>query len=117
MEQKTGEEDASNYHDYIDGYSFATDRYSENEPVLRQHSYSRKEIITSKVCEFIVDKLNANEYAILFVDEYYLPGTYLYMRRHFLHEQLLFGYDDQLQIFYGMGLNHRKKSTNLFKQN
>ena len=113
MEQKTGEEDASNYHDYIDGYSFATDRYSENEPVLRQHSYSRKEIITSKVCEFIVDKLNANEYVILFVDEYYLPGTYLYMRRHFLHEQLLFGYDDQLQIFYGMGLNHRKKYAEL----
>lgn len=35
------------------------------------------------------------------------------MRRHFLHEQLLFGYDDQLQIFYGMGLNHRKKYAEL----
>ena len=41
----------------------------------------------------------------MFVDEYYLPECGMGGKEHYLHEELIYGYDDDKQILLSIGMN------------
>ena len=44
-----------------------------------------------------------------YYDEYYIPETVSYQYRHFRHTMLIYGYDDESQLFYAMGYTSDRK--------
>lgn len=49
------------------------------------------------IIEFIKDKINHGYYVIIYLDEYYLPKKAGYMKFHFLHQLMVYGYDNESQ--------------------
>lgn len=41
----------------------------------------------------IVKWINHDNYVIIYVDEFHVPGTRFYKKKHILHSELVFGYD------------------------
>lgn len=68
---------------------------------LLTHMKTRMDLIS-----FFKQSIDQGEYVYLFLDEYYLPGKAMYGRHHFSHDTLLFGYDDETQVFHTLGFNH-----------
>ena len=48
-------------------------------------------------------------YIMGYYDEYYIPETASYQYRHFRHTMLIYGYDDESQLFYAMGYTSDRK--------
>lgn len=66
---------------------------------------SRMETGTDLIA-FFKRSIDQGDYVYLFLDEFYLPGKAMYRRHHFAHDTLLFGYDDEEQVFHTLGFNH-----------
>ncbi|MEG1313538.1 MAG: hypothetical protein RSD40_04410, partial [Bacilli bacterium] len=49
----------------------------------------------SSIVEEIRRKIRANQYVIIFVDQYYIKNSIGYNRRHYPHEVLIYGYDKE----------------------
>lgn len=60
------------------------------------------------ILEYIKNGINQNEYAWLCIDEYYIPDSPSYNEGHYLHDVLIYGYDDNKEEFYKMGYNKTK---------
>lgn len=48
-------------------------------------------------------------YIMGYYDEYYIPETASFKWRHFRHTMLIYGYDDESQLFYAMGYTGDRK--------
>ena len=46
------------------------------------------------IIRFIIEKINQGYYLNIAVDEYYLPGKEKYQKIHFIHHELVYGYDN-----------------------
>lgn len=62
----------------------------------RIYDYSSLSHLES-IMEFVVDKINEGYYVIIFIDEYYLPGKSNYQINHYVHQLMIYAYDNQNQ--------------------
>lgn len=54
---------------------------------------------------FLIDNIGKGYYAIIYLDEYYLPGKENYQKEHLVHESLIYGYDDAQKKFMAIGFD------------
>lgn len=54
----------------------------------------------SDIIEFIISEIDSSYYLYILYDQYYIPNSEAYMKRHFEHEMLIYGYDTKEKIFY-----------------
>lgn len=57
------------------------------------------------IIDYIVDKINLGYYAIVNVDEYYLPAKKAYKNQHYVHHSLIYGYDNSKRELKAIGFN------------
>ena len=68
--------------------------------------YSIDEILSEEALKFyLIDKINKDSYSGIWVDEYHIPGTARYQKEHFVHTILIYGYDDECEIFNALHFN------------
>jgi|GEM_PF-380181 len=55
--------------------------------------------------KFIRNSIDEGKYIELRLDQYYISDREEYRHRHFMHQNLIYGYDDSLKILYLLGYN------------
>jgi hypothetical protein len=71
-----------------------------------------------KIVDFVIDKINKGYYVVIYVDEYYLPVKSVYQKEHYVHNSIIYGYDNTTETFLGIGFNAELLFTYLtFKYN
>lgn len=89
---------------YLDAYCIS-EEISLPQSIMHQNNYAQSFFKDKSVIDTITQLLNANQYAVVFNDDYYLPNSALgAQRRHFLHETLFYGYDDEKQELYALAM-------------
>jgi hypothetical protein len=74
-------------------------------------------ISNKTLSEYIKEMLDMNHYVSLYLNDYYLPNTIFYQNGHVIHEVLIYGYDDEKELFYTGGIFDTRKyrfSTNRY---
>lgn len=66
----------------------------------------------SNIIDFIIDQINRGYYVVINVDEYYLPEKIRYHNDHYVHQSLIYGYDNTRQKLMALGFNQE----NLFSK-
>lgn len=73
------------------------------------------EMMTEKdIIGFIQGKIDDGKYVVPFMDEYYLPNKIHYNKKHFVHESLIYGYNQDERVFIGYGFNESNMLSSLF---
>lgn len=57
------------------------------------------------IIKFLVDCINEGFYPEIVMDEFYIPCKKWYLKKSKPHQDLIYGYDLNEQIFYGVGFN------------
>lgn len=57
------------------------------------------------IVPFMIENIRKGYYVIAYLDEYYLPDKEAYQNNHFVHESLIYGYDDLHQEFMAIGFD------------
>ena len=85
--------------DYAEGYTFY-------EEVLTYNIMGIK-LLTEipDINSFLVEKINNNQYIMICLDEFYLSQKSSFQKTHFVHESLIYAYDDGRKQFKGIGFN------------
>ena len=85
--------------------------YCRGENVLKfQHISFEKEtyeIVGLNLIEFVKRLIQTSHYICGHYDEYYIKNKSAYNKFHYRHDYILFGYDDEKQIFYSAGYTNR----------
>ena len=63
------------------------------------------------IVAFVKDALAAAYYVEVFADEFYIPHRKSYQRAHFVHDVLVFGFDDKMGSFDIIGFDERGNYT------
>lgn len=63
------------------------------------------------IIDYVRKQLQKNLYINVHLDEFYISEKDYYDTRHFVHENLIYGYDDDEQVFYAFGISKRQKTT------
>lgn len=93
--------------EYLDAYAYSD--VSAYKDIFSQHGYSDEFIDCGNIIFTIKGFIDSKKYVVLFLDEYYLPKCKLGGKKHFLHEQMIYGYEDNLSIFYSLGMDKNGK--------
>ena len=94
---------------YLDAYCIS-EEISLPQSIMHQDNYAQGFFENKPVVETITQLLNANQYAVVFCDDYYLPNSALgAKRRHFLHETLFYGYDDEKHELYALAMTKQRQ--------
>lgn len=82
--------------------------YRNPETILR-HSFVCGNILRNvkDIVDLLIDRINENWYSILFLDHYYIRGTFAYRAWHNLHEMLIYGYDKEQKLFKAITYNRK----------
>lgn len=62
------------------------------------------------ILSFIRTYINAGEYCNVHLDEFYLPVKEHFQSRHFVHENLIYGFDDEREEIYAYGMAERQQT-------
>lgn len=62
----------------------------------------------TSIISFIIEKLNLGYYVMINLDEYCLSVKQSYKQHHFVHESLIYGYDQEKQEMLGIGFNQNR---------
>ncbi len=93
--------------EYLEKMNF----YSE---IFDEICYGYKELEDVKdIIKFIIDKVNSGHYIIINVDEYYLPQKNRYQKEHFVHQQLVYGYDNLQEKVMAVGFDSERIFTDI----
>ena len=65
-----------------------------------------------ELIDFIIQKLKDEYYVYVSVDEFYLNCRSSFHKQHFIHDNMLFGFDEDIQAFDIIGFNGEKFSLN-----
>jgi len=60
-------------------------------------------VLGCNIVSFLKDAISEGYYICTFVDEYYIPGKYIYQKKNNSHRILIYGFDDDLNIFNACG--------------
>lgn len=90
---------------WIDYQEHLTDTFKNG--ILFDHflSLGYDDFDKSNFINFLINKIDQNYYAVIHLDEYYLPGKSSYQTRHFVHQSLIYGYDRDKRQFLAAGFN------------
>lgn len=91
--------------DYLDAY--ACSNIGVYKDIFVQNGYSYDFINTNNLIQVIKSFLHKSLYVMVMVDEFYLPNCRMGGKTHFLHEVLVFGYDDQSHSLLMLGFNKK----------
>jgi hypothetical protein len=82
---------------------------------LLENSYTFCEVSDSEnnIINFIIEKINEGYYLIIHVDEYYLPEKKNFMKEHFVHQSLVYGYSDIDKKLMAIGFQKDRTFTNV----
>ena len=89
--------------EYLDAYAYSD--ISAYKDIFSQHGYSDRFINSEDVIDLIKYFIDSQKYVVVFVDEYYLKKCNLGGKVHFLHEEMIYGYDDDSLVLYSLGIN------------
>lgn len=65
------------------------------------------------IIDFVIHKINLGFYVIIHADEYYLPVKSHYQKVHFVHQSIIYGYDNNDQNFMAIGFNRDQLFTKI----
>ena len=74
--------------------------------MLNESHYTQEELYGTDIISLIKQHIDNDQYVVAFVDEYYLPNAQLGNYTHFLHEELIYGYNEN--YFYALGMNSQR---------
>lgn len=60
------------------------------------------------IVELIRDEIKEGWYVYICIDEFYIPERDVYQKEHFLHDCLVYGFDDSKKEFYIIGYNDKR---------
>lgn len=60
------------------------------------------------IINFIRKQILSGMYVNIHLDEYYIKQKDFYDNRHYIHENLIYGYNDKLQVFMAYGITKRQ---------
>ena len=60
------------------------------------------------IINLVTNRINLQYYVIVYVDEYYLPGKESYRKSHFLHQLMIYGYDNENKTLKTIAFNKNK---------
>lgn len=75
--------------------------------IIDYNVYTKNDI--TSLLNFIIDRINEDKYIYTFVDKYYFPQYSTYMKTHFIHDALIYGYNQK--EFRIAGFNNNSFST------
>lgn len=83
------------------------------QPVFDREFLSNSIIryIKEKPESLVISQVNEGKYVECCVDEYYIPNREAYKTYHFIHNLLIYGYDDNKKLFYTAGYDENGKYT------
>ena len=74
-------------------------------PLLDIQWFNQDIIQGGNIVQFVINSLQSEYYIQLFVDEFFLPERTNFARNHFIHDLLIFGYDQEETKFDIIGYN------------
>lgn len=86
--------------------------FAKSKVFLIQKFRFDKSILSFDIIDFIQwakDLINHGWYIMGYYDEYYIPSKSAYNKYHFRHTLLIYGYDDQHQMFEAIGYTKDRK--------
>jgi len=98
---------------YHSGYQYAgLDRRFEATKnfieIFEKISFTNEMIGRLDIVEFLKKYINEEFYVYIMLDEYYTPHKENYQKRHFCHDFLLHGYDDNTQSFLAISFDENR---------
>ncbi|MEF2246414.1 hypothetical protein [Paenibacillus sp. IITD108] len=87
-------------------FDFFTTNFLHHEvPVISKQKIKRNliDMLSNDITEFVINMLNDDYYVWLFIDKYYIPGTQHYYKNTFPHSILVYGYEEERNVFYCAG--------------
>lgn len=57
------------------------------------------------IIDYIIHKINLGFYVIIHIDEFYIPEKRTYMKEHYVHHSLVYGYDNNTRRLSAVGFN------------
>jgi len=84
-----------------------------HQPVFSREHLSDSLLESNHICvlDYIFNALNEGKYVLACVDEFYIPNRLVYQRLNFVHDILIFGYDDELMEFQVAGYDAKMNYT------
>lgn len=84
-------------------------RYNQKNPWIQQAPV-KQDVLRKfvKITDLIEEILDNHYYVELNLDEYFLKKCEAYQKRHFIHANMLYGYDREKRIFHMIGYNEMK---------
>ncbi|WP_128893903.1 hypothetical protein [Longirhabdus pacifica] len=81
----------------------------KQSPWLKMEKITRKTLhhVQKDMLSTLKYFIDEQKYIYLYLDEYYIPRRRTYHQSHFLHENLIFGYDDDAQTFDVLGYDEK----------
>ena len=82
--------------------------YSAYDPLLHIQNVHKNLIEKYKggIVDFLIDRVDEQNYVELMVNEYYIPGTSSYLKYDFTHNIFIYGYNKREQYFYARHMKH-----------
>ncbi|MBD3919138.1 hypothetical protein H8B09_10260 [Paenibacillus sp. PR3] len=65
--------------------------------LLKQHNIN--------LHQYVMDSIDEGQYIIMYVDLFYIPDTIYYQKKHHTSETLIYGYDEEKQVYLNMDFN------------
>lgn len=98
---------------YPDAVSYVDTQHYNNQAIYMNFIDYKLLENDFNIINFIIDKINLDLYSVVFVDEYYISESQHYSKQHFVHEFLIYGYDDIKEQLMAVGFDKRRNFTKL----
>lgn len=83
----------------------------ELEKMLVMQNKGYREVCEEgSILDFVRKQLCKGSYVNIHLDEFYIQKKDYYGERHFVHENLIYGFDDENQVFYAYGMAERQQT-------
>ena len=97
---------------YNEGYANFLFFEEELERMLVLQNKGYREVCQEgSILDFVRRQLCEGFYVNVHLDEFYIQEKDYYGERHFVHENLIYGFDDEKQVFYAYGMAGRQKTV------
>lgn len=57
-----------------------------------------------EIVQYLKRELDKDNYIALFLNEYFIPGKSSYKKKNFIHDKYIYGYNDDLKVFYVLSI-------------
>ncbi len=97
---------------YNEGYANFLFFEEELERMLVLQNKGYREVCQEgSILDFVRRQLCEGFYVNVHLDEFYIQEKDYYGERHFVHENLIYGFDDEKQVFYAYGMAGRQQTV------